>query len=397
MVSVSEASAIVQSHPFAPGTKNIAITKACGKVLGEPIVADRDLPPFNRVAMDGIAIQHAQFSKGNRSFSIEGVAAAGQPQQQLRNTAHCYEVMTGAPLPKNTDTVVRYEDLMITQNEAKIMVDNLSIGQNIHVQGADARKDNVLLLPGKIISPAEINIIASVGKSTIKIRTLPHAAILSTGDELVDIKEQPKPHQIRRSNNYAMHAALQTMGCRATLYHLFDRKEEIKKTLSGIIAQHELLILSGGVSQGKFDFIPAALEELGVVKHFHKVKQKPGKPFWFGTLGSKTVFALPGNPVSTYICFYKYIRPWLWKSLGVEYQENLALLAHDFEFLPDFTYFVEVQVVNQQGKLLAYPQVGRGSGDFANLKNTNGFLELPDGRNHFKAGEFFPIHWFRND
>ncbi len=397
MVSVSEASAIIQSHLFVPGVEITSLLKACGKVLGECIVADRDLPPFDRVAMDGIAIQYAQFAKGNLSFSIKGVAAAGQPQHQLHNTAHCYEVMTGAPLPINTDTVVRYEDLTIAQQEVKIIVNNLTPGQNVHSRGADARKNDALLMPGKIISPAEVTIIASVGKSTVKVKTLPHAAIISTGDELVDIEDQPKAHQIRRSNSYALYAALQAMGCSATLYHLPDRKEEIKKKLSDIIAQHDLLILSGGVSQGKFDFIPAVLDEVGVVRHFHKVKQKPGKPFWFGTLATKTVFALPGNPVSTYICFYKYIRPWLRKSLGEEYTENFAVLAHDFEFLPDLTYFLEVQVVNHQGKLLAYPQVGRGSGDFANLKNTNGFLELPDGRNYFKAGDCFPFHRFRND
>ena len=397
MVSVSEASAIIQSHPFIPRTENIALTQACGRVLAEPIVADRDLPPFDRVAMDGIAIQHAQFAKGDPSFPIEGVAAAGQPQHHLHNAAHCYEVMTGAPLPINTDTVVRYEDLSIADHKARILLDKILPGQNVHQRGADAKKNEALLLPGQIISPAEITIIASVGKSTVKIKTLPEAAIISTGDELVGLDEQPQAHQIRKSNSYALHAALQTLGGTASLYHLTDSKEEIKKTLNNVIAQHDLLILSGGVSQGKFDFIPSVLNELGVVQHFHKVKQKPGKPFWFGTMGTKTVFALPGNPVSTYLCFYKYIKSWIRKSLGVAYVKNFAILAHDFEFLPDLTCFLEVQTVNEKGRLVAYPQVGRGSGDFANLKKTNGFLELPDGKNHFKGGEIFPVHLFRND
>ena len=396
MVSVSEASAIIQSRPFAPGEENVTLTKACGKVLGESIVADRDLPPFDRVAMDGIAIQYARFKNGDRLFPIEGIAAAGEPRHQLHNVTHCYEVMTGAPLPENTDTVVRYEDLIISQREATIMVDNLLPGQHVHPRGADAGKNAALLLPGTLISPAEVSIIASTGKSTVRVKTLPHAAIISTGDELVDIDQQPKAHQIRRSNSYAMYAALQSMGCEASLYHLPDQKEEINQRLSHILSLHDLLILSGGVSQGKFDFVPLSLETLGVVKHFHKVKQKPGKPFWFGTMGNKTVFALPGNPVSTYICFYKYIRPWMWKSLGVQYPEDYAMLTQDFEFLPDLTYFLEAEVMNDRGQLLAYPRVGGGSGDFANLKNSNGFLELPDGRDLFRKGEFFPVHRFRS-
>jgi molybdopterin molybdotransferase len=157
------------------------------------------------------------------------------------------------------------------------------------------------------------------------------------------------------------------------------------------------LILSGGVSQGKFDFIPGVLEELGVKKIFHQVSQRPGKPFWFGASGKgKIVFALPGNPVSTFMCFNRYVKPWIQKSLGVETKNQFAVLATDFSFTPKLTYFLQVAVKNEEGRLVAYPNAGGGSGDFENLKNIDGFLELPREKTDFKAGEFFPLFLFRS-
>jgi molybdopterin molybdotransferase len=170
----------------------------------------------------------------------------------------------------------------------------------------------------------------------------------------------------------------------------------MKSVFQKIVEEYDVLIISGGVSKGKFDFIPAALEAAGVKKLFHQVSQRPGKPFWFGSSAKNTiVFALPGNPVSTYMCFYRYITPWLWKSLGVDHPQSSAILAEDFTFSPSLTYFLQVNVSIEKGRLMAYPQPGGGSGDFANLKQVDGFLELPQGNSKFQAGEAFPYHSFR--
>ena len=158
----------------------------------------------------------------------------------------------------------------------------------------------------------------------------------------------------------------------------------------------ELIILSGGVSKGKFDFIPKTLEHLGVKKLFHQISQKPGKPIWFGRSLSHTVFALQGNPVSTYMCFYRYLKPWLEKSMGATPKKEYAILASDFQFVPALTYFLQVKTENENGKLMAYPNTGGGSGDFANLKAVDGFLELPLSKPEFKAGEVFPYYSFRS-
>jgi molybdopterin molybdotransferase len=168
-------------------------------------------------------------------------------------------------------------------------------------------------------------------------------------------------------------------------------------SMKEIAERYKVIILSGGVSKGKFDYVPAVLEEIGVQKYFHRVNQRPGKPFWFGASDKGvTVFALPGNPVSTYMCFYRYIKPWILKSLKVDLAPSSAVLAKDFKGPQGLTYFLQVNVRTDHGRLIAYPDPGGGSGDFANLKNVTGFLELPEGRSSFSAGEVFPYIPFRN-
>ncbi len=188
---------------------------------------------------------------------------------------------------------------------------------------------------------------------------------------------------------------MQHMGWEANQFHISDDQELLRTALQSLLNNHDVLILSGGVSKGKFDFIPTVLEELGVTKIFHEVSQRPGKPFWFGVKNDKRIFALPGNPVSTFMCFYRYIQPWIFKSLRVQKELPSAILAKDFSFPPKLTYFLQVTVKNEGGKLVAYPDQGGGSGDFANLKKIDGFLELPLEKTDFKAGEVFTFIPFR--
>jgi molybdopterin molybdotransferase len=397
MLNIEEATSIIQSNLYKPQTELADIEKAVGKVLAEIIYADRDFPPFNRVAMDGIAIQFNAFASGRREFNVAGIQAAGEPQKKLNNAEECFEIMTGAVLPEGTDTVIRYEDLMIAGKSAKTNEEKISKNQNIHRQGQDAKQGDILLEPGIILSPAEIALFASVGKRSVKTFTFPKTAIVASGDELIEITSIPEPHQIRRSNTYAIQAAMQSLNWQGKQYHLPDDENILRISLGKIASEYDVIILSGGVSKGKFDFIPKVLEEIGIKKLFHQVSQRPGKPFWFGVSDeNKIVFALPGNPVSTYMCFYRYVEPWLWQSFGVERKKNYAVLGKDFTFQPNLTYFVQVRVENEGGKLTAYPDAGGGSGDFANLKNVDGFLELPLEKSTFRAGDVFPYFPFRH-
>ncbi|HYF70370.1 MAG TPA: molybdopterin molybdotransferase MoeA [Ohtaekwangia sp.] len=396
MVSVQEASRIIFSHLYKARIVSVDVHNAVGRVLAEEVRADRDFPPFDRVAMDGIAIAYEAWKSGQALFPIQGVQAAGQPQNQLDKITHCFEVMTGSMLPKGTDTVIRYEDVTVQNGNATINLEVLHPGTHIHRQKQDAARSEILLEPGTLLSPAEIALLASVGKAEVNVFSFPVTAIVSSGDELVAVEATPEPHQIRRSNVYAIEAAMREMQWTAKRYHLPDEENILEERLKKLADENDVLILSGGVSKGKFDFIPQVLGKIGIKKVFHHVSQRPGKPFWFGVSDSgKVAFALPGNPVSTYMCFYRYIKPWLMKSLGISSDFESVMLADDFSFTPTLTNFLQVKVKNERGKLQAYPQPGGGSGDFANLKHVTGFVELEAEKTFFPAGEVVPYIPFR--
>jgi molybdopterin molybdotransferase len=396
MITVQEATGIILKNCFKPKPESVMITEAVGRILSERIFADRDFPPFDRVTMDGIAINYEEWKRGRKEFFIEDVQAAGEDQKILRKDENALEVMTGAMLPEGTDTVVRYEDIDISDGNARITAKKIEKGQHIHFQGKDARKDDVLLEPRKFISPAEVALFATVGLSNIDVLSLPKAAIISSGDELVDIDDDPEPYQIRRSNTYAIHASMKQLGWKGSLNHLPDHKDFQRESLQTLLAANDILILTGGVSKGKFDFIPEVLNEIGVEKKVHLVSQRPGKPFWFGvTTKGKIVFALPGNPVSTFMCFHRYIKPWFLESMGLGHSNISAVLGEDFNFEAPLTYFLQVQVMNESGRLVAYPKAGNGSGDFANLREVDAFLELPLEKTAFKRGEVYPLIPFR--
>ena len=395
MLTVEEASRLINENLLVLPVELVPLDRAIGRALAQTVHADRDLPPFHRVTMDGIAIRFQAWENGLRTFAIQATQAAGTPALSLKNERHCIEVMTGAMLPENTDCVIPYEQVQIQQGTATIPSEQVTAFQNIHQQGSDAHKTEMLLSPGIKISPAEVAVLASVGISEVNVVSLPRIALVSTGDELVEVTQQPLPHQIRRSNDRALRAALTEMDIPSTSFHFMDERVAMEKQLKEMMNEFDIILLSGGVSKGKFDFVPDVLKSLGIQKIFHQVSQRPGKPLWFGRSVHHRVFALPGNPVSTYMCFYRYVKPWLMKCLGLTVETPQALLATDFTFKPDLTYFLQVKVKNEKGVLMAYPISGGGSGDFANLREVDGFLELPRGQTHFQAGKVFDYYAFR--
>ena len=397
MLSVTDAFALTQQHLLKLPIETISLTDINGRVLREAVRADRDFPPFDRVAMDGIGIQFRAYASGQRTFSITGQQFAGQPQQLLTDTNACLEVMTGAMLPTGVDTVIRYEDVLLSDGLATIILDDIEPGQNVHHRAADRRAGDELLSAGTWLGPSAIAVAASVGQTTLTVTALPRVALISTGDELVDVADTPLPYQIRRSNTYMLRAALASLGISATLHHIVDDEKQLHDNLLHLITNNDLLILSGGVSAGKADFVPDVLARLGVQKHFHKVEQRPGKPLWFGTATDKSVFALPGNPVSTVLCMHRYVLPYLRASLGLSpAPTQYAQLAAAFVFKPDLTYFLPVRLTSEpDGRMLAHPLPGSGSADFANLLAADAFMELPAGQSAFGMDETFPV-WLTN-
>lgn len=399
MINVTEAEYIIQSAKQDYGTEYVHIDHAVGRVLAKDIIADRDLPPYDRVTMDGIAILFETYQKGERTFSIKGTQAAGDVCMEINNE-ECIEIMTGAALPQTANTVVRYEDITINDNgTATINSDTVATGQNIHYKGSDKVKGQALAKAGQIITPAIINTAASVGLSHISAKRLPKTVIISTGEELVDIDKIPSPYQVRRSNSYAIASILRTYNIKADMLHVMDDPTTMKQLLSECLEDFDILILSGGVSMGKFDYLPQVMEELHVTKLFHKVKQRPGKPFWFGiSPDQKVVFAFPGNPVSAFMCMHRYFMPWLQTSLGIDNLPKLyAVLTEDYLFLPDLQYFLQIKITHgEDGRLMATPYEGNGSGDFTNLLYTDAFMELPQEQTNFKKGEAYRIWPYRN-
>jgi len=377
--------------------EKVDFTNSLGRTLKEDIVADRDFPPFDRVSMDGIALVSNTFNKGQRAFKIEGVQAAGSKQLSLNNSENCMEAMTGAVLPKNTDVVIQYELLDIKNGIVNVNTEDIKDFQNIHKKGLDRKEGDILITKDTIISSAEIGVLATVGKSQVTVAKQPKVMIISTGNELVEVDQMPKDYQIRRSNVYTLISLLKRLNINAVSSHILDDKENLKTKIKSYLKEYDVLLFSGAVSKGKFDFIPEVLDELGVDKLFHRVSQRPGKPFWFGKKQNKTIFAFPGNPVSTFVSCMKYFYPWFQKSTGVDFANNkFAVLAEDFTFKPDLTYFLQVKIENRKGTVYATPVKGKGSGDLANLIDADAFLELTADRNEFKEGEVFPYFNYRS-
>ena len=402
MISVQEALQTILKNAQDFGAEEVPFLESVGRVLKEDILADRDFPPFNRVSMDGIAINYRFFEQGNRAFIIEGIQPAGAEQQIMKVASNCMEVMTGAVLPENTDTVIRYEDVEINNGIATIQIDSITGNQNVHQKGKDRSQGDLLIPKNRIITAAEIGVIATVGKATVKVAKTPKVMIVSTGDELVEVSETPLAHQIRRSNAFTLVSLLERLNIQAETSHITDDKELLKQKISGYLKDYDVLLFSGAVSKGKFDFLPEILEELKVQKLFHRVAQRPGKPFWFGRLVSeetrrdKIVFAFPGNPISTYVNCLVYFYPWFAKSAGFELKEETVILGKDVSFKPQLTYFLQVRIDVKFGHLVAFPIKGNGSGDLASLVEADGFIQLPKEQIEFKKGETFSFIRYRN-
>lgn len=398
MITVEEAEKIILGQATDYGAEIVPFELALGRVLAENIKADRDLPPFDRVVMDGVAINFSAIENGVSTFRVRATQAAGDEPIDIEEHTECIEIMTGAMLPGSTDTVVRYEDLEMRAGLATLTTNAIHKGQNVHYKGKDKKQDDSVAEIGETVSPALIGLIASVGESEVRVKKMPRVVVLSSGNELVEVHQDPGPFQIRKSNNYTIRAVLKNHGLEADMFHLPDEEQAIIERLTFCLDSYDVLLLSGGISMGKFDLIPKSLETLQVRQLFHKVQQRPGKPFWFGKHpNGQLVFAFPGNPVATFMCLHRYFLPWLEASLGAKQRPlQKAVLNSRVSFHMPLKYFMQVKLFyNEYCQLMAAPVEGNGSGDFANLADTDAFMELPLERNEFKRGEVFPVWLFK--
>ncbi|PCJ97112.1 MAG: molybdopterin molybdenumtransferase MoeA [Flavobacteriaceae bacterium] len=392
LISFEEAYKKVLSHGQDYGTETVTLTHSTGRVLAENIAADRDFPPFNRSTKDGIAIAFEAINSGRTEFNIQEIIAAGVPKSKLNNINACVEIMTGAVLPDGADTVIMYEQVIIENGRATI-AKTPALGQNIHYKGGDEKKGALILHKNTAITAAEIGVLASVGKHEVLVKKVPKITLVSTGNELVEVNESPLPHQIRKSNIHTLSASLATIGITPDKLHLKDDEQEIRKALQKALQENDVLLLSGGVSKGKYDFIPSALASLGVEKVFHRVLQRPGKPFWFGfqkELGT-VVFSFPGNPASTFANYHIYFKDWFNKTLGVPIPKIEVVLKTDIDAKGDLTRFLRANAQLENGILMAELITGNGSGDLTSLVKSNGFIKLSPKNEVYKAGTLVPF------
>jgi molybdopterin molybdotransferase len=397
VLSPAQADELIGRHLTCLPIESLPLAQCAGAVLRENVYAERDAPPFDRVAMDGIAVDSNSVQQGNRRLRIQATQAAGDPPLSLATPTGCIEVMTGAVVPNGCDCVIPIEQLTVRSSQAELSPDvPADSGQNIHRRGSDTRQGALLLSTGGRLGAPEIAIAASAGMARIRVSSQPMLAVISTGNELIEPGEPILPHQVRRSNAYAIVAALRRHGFqRVADDHLMDDVAELRRRLKFHLETHDVLVLSGGVSMGKLDFVPKVLYELGVQTVFHKVSQRPGKPMWFGVASSgATVFALPGNPVSTCVCLARYVLPALFTAMGQDPVpvEKMAL-GGEVVNSTALTFYMPVRVeVDDWGRAWAMPRPTNGSGDFTSLAGTDGFVELPPGPNKYPKGFVTRLH-----
>ena len=316
MISVQEALRVVLDDLPLVEAEVVALTQACGRVLAEEVVSGRDVPPFANSAMDGYAVRAGDVAVAPTTLRVIEVVAAGAVPTQVVAPGTATQIMTGAVMPEGADTVVRLEDS--EEGEASVRVlTAVQAGANVRFPGEDLRCGEVVLTCGRRLAPADVGLLASVGRAVVMVRRRPRVAILATGDELVELGQPLLPGQIVNSNAYTLAAAVTEAGAAAQVLGIVCDDEALSRVAFERALAADIVLSTGGVSMGVFDLVRGTLARLGVEEKFWKVAQKPGKPLTFGRRGATCVFGLPGNPVSALVCFYVYVLPALRTMLGL--------------------------------------------------------------------------------
>lgn len=402
MIALEDALTLVEAHarPLAP--RQVALGDAAGLVLAEDVTSTVDSPPYDKTLMDGYAVVNSDRTEVRTV--IEEIGAGSVPQQPV-TAGTATRLMTGAPLPAGADAVVPFEKTEpVDDRSVRFLQTDPAPGQHVLRRGAALTVGQRVVCRGTVVRPIEIGILAEIGHAPVMVQPRPRVTVLPTGNELVAADEQPAAGQIRNSNGPMLAAAIARDGGAAIeLPVARDEPQELRRLIStGLDA--DVLLLCGGVSAGKFDLVPDALAELGVAEVFHKVALRPGKPLWFGTkdVGDRRtlVFGLPGNPVSSLVCYELFVRRTLSALAGrgfVAPQQVSARLSHDFEYrggrascLPAAINFPPTDDPQGNQAVDARPTVEilpwRGSADLAALAQANGLVRLGTAAEHLVAG-----------
>jgi molybdopterin molybdotransferase len=387
MISVHDALTLILDTVSPLAGERVGLLQAVGRVLAEEICSEREVPPFANSAMDGYAVRWEDIRVANAdqpvALEILEVIQAGAVPTQAVTSGAASKIMTGAVLPAGADTVIRVEDT--EEYDGRVWIKRSERpGTHIRAGGEDIHCGQLVLEKGRVLRPADIGLLASVGRSFVLVRQRPRVAILSTGNELVEVDGTLRPGQIVNSNAYTLAAAVQEAGGQPVPLEIArDTLDEIRAALNEAV-RHDVVLSTGGVSVGDFDFVKAAMDELGIRRLFWQVAQKPGKPLTFGLLRERPYFGLPGNPVSALVCFYLYVRPALGKMAG---HKKLflpvvhALVEEDIPKAKGLTEFVRCRLSQANGHYQVRSTGSQSSGVLSSLSLGEGLAigpaELP--------------------
>ncbi len=389
-ISFPEARDIVLDHLPGPREEHIALGMALGKTLSRPIVAAENIPPFDNSAMDGFAVRAQDVPAPGACLPIAGEISAGCSDIHLLTPGACVRIMTGAPLPEGANAVLPIEVAEPHPEENSVTFLKAAIpGNHVRSAGQDMPRGRTVLETGNVLGPADIAVLASLGQVQVPITRSPNVSIVTTGDELIEPSEPLRPGKIRNANGPALAAQIATAGGRLYgRFHARDTREAVRSALEAACGG-DMLVISGGVSVGDYDFVKDVLEDMGLSMLFWRVRQRPGKPLVFGLLGDIPVFGLPGNPVSSAVCFEAYVRPALAGMLGREDvlpQLEPAVLGKDIPKKRGLHHFVPGRAWWVDRTLTVAPAGPQGSHIVSSLALADGLIHLPESLDGAPAG-----------
>ena len=394
MLAVEEALAVVGANAFPLAAGPVPLGPAAlGLVLAEDVASDVDSPPFAKSVMDGFAVRAADAARPPVELAVVGVSAAGGSSAFAVASGQAARIMTGAALPPGTDAVVPFE-ACIDGGERVTLTEPVAVGAFVLDRGREMRAGEVVLAAGLLLGPAELGLLAAVGRTSVAARPRPRVAILSTGDELVEPGALPGPNRIRNTNGPMLSAQAVRAGAVPDYLGVAgDDKDALRNLAAAGLHSADVLVVSGGVSAGDFDLVPSILEEVGVEVQFHKVRFKPGKPILFGLFGSKLAFGLPGDPVSSFASFELFVRPALRRLAGQADPGPTFVrvpLATDLSTDNDRITFAPARVEADVHGIRVRPVPWFGSADLRALVGVDALIRLPEGPFEREAGDGVP-------
>lgn len=388
MISVNDAKQIILQSALPKKSAVISLSDAFGLVTSEDVIASTDIPNFAQSSMDGYALK---FADRNQSLSIIGEMPAGATRQLKIETGEATRIFTGAPLPENADTVVMQEKINVKNGLLIVEDEKLTAGINVRPKGAEVKKGEVAMKSETFLSAAAIGFLAGIGCSEVSVYTPPKVAIILTGNELQDPGNALEFGQVFEANSFQLKAVLDQIGIKKIkVFRAEDDPIELQKVLEKAIDENDVILLNGGVSVGDYDFVTQVADTCGVEEKFHKIKQKPGKPLFFGTKENKLVFGLPGNPSSSLTCFYEYVLPALEMCMELPSKliETTATVTHDYPKNAGLTHFLKAFYSN--GKVT--PLHAQESFRLHSFAQANCFIVLPEESLGCKENEQVTIH-----